>query len=85
MLDKAIELYEKDEYEEAFKLFEEYAIKNRTGVEAQYYLGLCYFHGNGVPCDQEKAKYWWKIAKKNGSIDAGFMLEQISQSTICRC
>ena len=85
MLAEAIELYENDQYKEAITLFREYAKNNRTSTEAPYYLGLCYFHGNGVDCDQEEAKYWWKIAKKNGSIDAGFMLEQISQSTICRC
>ena len=85
MLDKAIELFELEDYEDSYKIFKEYAQTNRSSGEAPYYLGLFYYHGYYVNCDIEQAKQWWKRAKKNGSIDADFMLQSIDQSTICKC
>jgi TPR repeat protein len=35
-------------------------------VNAQYYLGLCYIHGVGVPEDRAEAEKWWRRAAEQG-------------------
>ncbi len=75
MLKKAIELFEKDKYEEALPLFREQA--KAGNAEAMYYIGMMYYEGWGVEKSQEKAVEWWKKADRRGSLDAKYMLQTI--------
>ncbi len=38
--------------------------------EAQCDLGLCYYNGEGVRQDYERAAYWWSKAAKQGHVDS---------------
>lgn len=38
--------------------------------EAQYYLGICYSDGTGVPRDAAEAALWWRRAADNGHREA---------------
>jgi TPR repeat protein len=80
-LREAVELYNKGEYKEAFSLF----LKNPKNSEAQFYLGMMYEHGDGVSCDVEKAKEWYRKASRQRNPDADFRLQSINQKTNCRC
>ncbi len=75
MLQKAIELFEADRFEEALPLFRELAKKGSS--EAMYYLGMMYYEGWGVQKSQDKAIEWWKKADRRGSLDAKYMLQTI--------
>jgi len=83
-MNKAIELYESGKFEEAYKIFLEFATKEKNS-EAQLYLGMMYEAGDGVPMDIEKAKSWYKKSYRQKNLDAGFRLQSIEQSTTCRC
>ena len=72
MLNDAIDAYENREFEKAFKLFEPLAYENEG--EAQYFLGLLYYDGDGVEKDMQKAVYWLKRAVKRHHVDAANML-----------
>lgn len=39
-------------------------------VKAQYETGMCYYHGEGVEKNEEKARYWLKKSADNGNINA---------------
>ena len=49
---------------EAIKWF--LSAAERGHVDAQYHLGVCYFHGEGVPKDSFTAWKWFREAHKNG-------------------
>jgi len=83
-MENAIKLYEKDEFQEAYKIFYTYATRDRNS-EAQFYLGMMCEAGEGMNCDIELAKKWYKKSYRQKNLDAGFRLESISQTTICRC
>ena len=54
---------------------DEYLIEARRGdPEAQYNLGLCYIHGNGVDMSYEEAAKWLEKAAKQGHADAQYNL-----------
>lgn len=53
---KAVELYEQS--------------ANKGYPKAQFYLGDCYFNGEGVEEDEGKARYWYHRAADNGNEDA---------------
>ena len=72
MLDEAIKLYEAREYKKSYQLFSELAQTNSD--EAQYFLGLHYYDGDGVEKNLEKAIYWFKKALKRNNVDAANML-----------
>ena len=36
-------------------------------VEAQYQLGLCYYHGEGISKDYKKAAKWFNKAAEQGN------------------
>lgn len=59
--DKGIEYYEKEDYENAVKCFQQAA--EQGDPTAQRNLANCYANGWGVPKDQEKANYWYKMAE----------------------
>lgn len=73
-------LYGQQRYKEAYDALYESAAFGRD-AEAQYYLGMMYFYGDGVEKDAKKAEEWWKKAMRNGSIDAANRLSEISTST----
>jgi TPR repeat protein len=83
MLNKAIELYNSGEFAEALPLFQKLA--NEKNGEAQFYLGMMYEHGDGVFCNIEMAKNWYRKASRQRNPDADFRLQSIEQKTNCRC
>jgi len=54
---------------------EEYIRKAEDGdVDAQYNLGVIYYHGEGVPRDFEKAYIWFRKAAEQDDADAQYNL-----------
>jgi len=45
-------------------------------AKAQYNLGLCYYNGNGVNKDMEKAVEWYLKAAEQGHAEAQYALGQ---------
>ncbi|OPZ57981.1 MAG: putative beta-lactamase HcpC precursor [Deltaproteobacteria bacterium ADurb.Bin510] len=43
-------------------------------TEAQYQLGIVYYHGEGAPRDLEQALNWFKLAAEQGDAEAQFNL-----------
>jgi len=72
VINLAIEAYENREFKKAYELFLPLAEDNCD--EAQYFLGLLYYDGDGVEKSVEKAIYWFKRAKKRHNVDAANML-----------
>jgi TPR repeat protein len=83
-MNEAVELYENNSFEEAYKIFFRFATAEKNS-EAQLYLGMMYEAGEGVPLDIEKAKSWYRKSYRQNNLDAGFRLQSIEQSTKCRC
>ncbi len=79
MLQKAIEMFEEDRYDEALPIFLDLAKKG--SAEAMYYLGMMYYEGWGVEKSQESALQWWKKANRRGSLDAKYMLQTICSTS----
>ena len=71
-LNKAIRQYKNKKFKEAVKTFQEYA--DLEIANAQYYLGLCYFGGEGVDKDYKKAVDLFSKSAKKGNSDAQFRL-----------
>lgn len=74
LLKEAIEYYDDEDYFNAVKLFEQIADKD---IKAQYYLGLCYEHGDGVIEDEEEAAKWFGKAASYGYPNAQYELARI--------
>lgn len=49
--------------------------------EAQLFMGMLYFYGEGVEKDEEKAMEWWKKAMRSGNQDAAYRLSELKTST----
>jgi TPR repeat protein len=81
---RAVEFYEKGEFEKAYKIFYKFATVEKSS-EAQLYLGMMYEAGEGLQCDIEIAKSWYKKSYRQKNLDAGFRLQSIEQTTTCRC
>lgn len=43
-------------------------------AEAQYYLGMCYYGGTGVPQDFSEAAKWFHLAAEKGNLNAQYQL-----------
>ena len=43
-------------------------------AEAQFYLGVCYYNGEGVNQDYSQAVYWWRKAAEQGLAEAQYNL-----------
>jgi TPR repeat protein len=56
--------YERGDYEAALREWRPLA--ERGGVEAQFNLGLLYYHGKGVPADAAEAHAWYLKAAQGG-------------------
>ena len=59
----------------AFKYFKAAAEEGVTSAE--YYLGICYFQGEGTKKDKEQAIKWLRIAAEDGDEDAMNLLLKI--------
>ena len=49
-------------------------LANGDDLDAQEKLAICYYNGEGVERDYEKAAYWFALAAKQGSITAQYYL-----------
>lgn len=73
-------LYNERKFKEAYDaLYDAAAYKNNS--EAQYYMGMMYFYGDGVEKNLENAMQWWKKAMRNGHMDAANRMSEISTGT----
>ncbi|HEX5622855.1 MAG TPA: hypothetical protein VFX57_00310 [Sulfuricurvum sp.] len=79
-LHEGIAAYEEQDYTKAYELLYPLASYKRDS-EAQFYLGMIYFYGEGVPKDIDKAMEWWRKAMRSGHTDAAYRLSEISTST----
>jgi len=66
--------YETGRYAEAIQLLTPLA--NQSNSQAQFRLGMMYYHGQGVPEDEKLAVYWLKKAAAQGHVEAMFELGQ---------
>lgn len=62
ILEEAIHFYNKEEYDKAFSMFQ--TLANQS--VAQYYLGLCYYEGQGIAQDFFEAEKWFKKSANQG-------------------
>jgi len=67
-VDKGLELYQKGDWDGAFKAFQPLA--EQGDAVAQHNLGAMYFHGQGVQKDERKAFEWIHKAAQQGDADA---------------
>jgi hypothetical protein len=79
-LQEGYRLYNERKFKEAYDILFDAALYGNNG-EAQYYLGMMYFYGDGVNEDLEAAKKWWQKAVRNGQVDAANRLSELSTST----
>ncbi len=79
-VEDAIALYQEGKFEEAYELFYPLATYERH-AEAQYYLGMMYFEGEGVEKSIEQAQVLWKKAARSRHRDAAYRLSEIVTST----
>ena len=77
---EGIEAYESGDFAKARELLYPLAAYKRV-AEAQFYMGMIYFYGEGVDKDIEAAMEWWKKAMRQGHQDAAYRLSEISTST----
>lgn len=77
---KAIEYYLNDDYVLAFSNFKQAADKGN--VDALYFLGRMYEHGEGVPRDRAKAESYYLSALDKGDIKANYGLGSLALFTI---
>lgn len=79
-LDEGIAAYDAGDYTKAREILYPLGAYNRN-AEAQFYLGMIYFYGEGVEKDIDKAMEWWKKAMRSGHVDAAYRLSEIATST----
>ena len=79
-LSAGIAAYDAQEYTKAYELLYPLGAYKRN-AEAQFYLGMIYFYGEGVEKDISQAMEWWKKAMRSGHTDAAYRLSEISTST----
>ena len=64
--------YEEQDYKYAFYLWTKSA--EQGNADAQYNLGVMYYHGQGVKQDEKKAFYLWTKSAEQGHADAQYNL-----------
>lgn len=77
---QGIEAYVDGDFTKAHELLYPLAMYQKND-EAQLYMGMLYFYGEGVDQDLEKAMEWWKKAMKQGNQDAAYRLSELKTST----
>lgn len=75
-----IAAYDVQDYQKARELLYPLAAYKRN-AEAQFYMGMIYFYGEGVEKDIDQAMEWWKKAMRAGHTDAAYRLSEITTST----
>ena len=70
--EKGVKAYERGKYKAALRQFRALAEEGHAG--AQFYLGLMYGEGEGVPEDDIQAVSWYRKAAEQGDADAQFNL-----------
>ena len=70
--EQALALYDKKEYKSAFKLFEKAA--RHGDADAQFFLGLMYYNGEGIKQDYSRAAVLFEKAAEQGDASAQFFL-----------
>jgi TPR repeat protein len=73
-----LDLLDREGYKAAFACFERGIALNPNHTGLQYYLGVCYFLGEGVPRDDNEAAFWW-----NKAADQGIAAAQSGLGWIC--
>lgn len=69
-------LYLQKNYFDAIKLYT--ASAQMGSADAEYYLGLIYLYGQGVPKDTAQARSWLRKAADHGSLDAKTALAKLT-------
>jgi ribosomal protein S25 len=64
-----------DEGTTSFQLYQSKA--NQGDADAQFNLGLLYYHGLGVPHDAKQSVYWYTKAAEQGHVNAQYNLGNI--------
>ncbi len=77
---EGINAYNAGDFAKAYELLYPLA-QYRRDDEAQLYLGMMYFYGEGVEQNEERAMEWWKKAMKSGNQDAAYRLSELKTST----
>lgn len=73
----ALSSYERRDYDAAYRDFSRLAERGNAG--AQYYLGLMYDRGSGLPVDSVKARHWYVTAAWNGYADAQYRVGAMNE------
>lgn len=68
--EEALELYNNEEYEEAYEFFVKLA--EQENVNAMMQIGYMLFHGHGIPKDSKKAYDWYKKAADKNNASAQY-------------
>lgn len=72
--------YANKSYADAVQCYEDISYKDLTPMnkqmitEAQFYLGLAYYNGEGMEQSKSQAVYWWNKAAEHGNANAQFNL-----------
>lgn len=70
--DSGMYAYSTGNYDDAAREFQDCA--DRGEVQGEYYIGLLYEEGQGVPRDYKIALAWYTKAANRGDVDAAFAL-----------
>jgi TPR repeat protein len=76
---EGVDYYDNSKFEEAYNALIEYA-KNGND-EAQYIIGLLYYHGNYVDKNLEEAIVWFKQAARRRNLEAMSLLMECDSTT----
>lgn len=71
-LSDGLKAYEVGRYSQAIQLLTPLA--NQSNSQAQFRLGMMYYHGQGIPEDEKLAIYWLKKAAAQGHVESMFEL-----------
>ena len=71
-LELATKFYNEQNFTKAFELYEQLA--KQGNIDAQFYLGLMYYNGQGVKQDFSYAVYWYEESAIQGHAEAQFNL-----------
>ncbi len=77
---EGINAYNAGEFAAAYEILYPLAQYERDD-EAQLYVGMMHFYGEGVEKSEEKAMEWWKKAMRSGNQDAAYRLSELKTST----
>ncbi len=82
-----LEAYNKKKYKTAFSIFKAVAKGERGHTTAQYYLGVMYFDGQGVPQNYIHSYMWLNITRSKDDVKeveeiAGKEIEELIEALI---